>query len=85
MFNRPTYQMSDSMMGLWSYWLWIPVVLVCNFSHESLHFFAKNFISSLRITLGIFPLLLHLFHENIPCAGHMYLWVVRKMSFYLSV
>lgn len=42
---------------LWSYWLWKPFPPVCSFSHVSLHFFSKNFIACLRITLSVFSFL----------------------------
>lgn len=52
----------------WSYWLWKQAP-VCNFFHESLHFFPKDFISSFRIALAALPLLVCLLMKNLP-TGH---------------
>lgn len=46
---------------------------VCNFSYESFNFFPKNFISAIKIDLGVFSLLVCFSHENIPSTGHIYL------------
>lgn len=37
------------------------------------------------IVLVAFPLLVFLSHENIPSAGRIYMWVVKRMTFCLAV
>lgn len=48
-------------------------------------FLMCNFISSLRIALYVFPLLVCLSYENIPFTGQICLRVIRKMTFHLAI
>lgn len=65
----------------WSYWLWKPAP-VCNFSHESVHFFPKDFISFLRIALADFPLLVCLLLKNICLlVAYIHGWSERWFPF----
>lgn len=64
--------------------LWNPVAPLCNFSYKSLFLIPKNFISSVRIALVIFPLIVCSFHENIPSRVHIS-WAVKNMTFHFAV